>query len=176
MSIHIFSFVANIFVEIIISICNDKHFEGNWHKERFLIVLMLLFSNMFFFQKSSFISSMFIPSFTRNRLSALQRFTTETSRTFFRRRTKQLPLARKENVLGHVAKRTWAYSFALYSSVFPSRFFSVGDLWLSLLIQHDKDNVYRLCFQTPTPCDFWLQCFRSVKECDDVCLPIWRHS
>ena len=33
-------------------------------------------------------------------------YTTETGRLFFRRRTKQLPLARKPNVLGHVAKRT----------------------------------------------------------------------
>ena len=34
------------------------------------------------------------------------RITTETGRLFFRRRTKQLPLARKPNVLGHGAKRT----------------------------------------------------------------------
>ena len=33
--------------------------------------------------------------------------------TVFWRRSKQLPLARKENVLGHVAKRTWAHSFTL---------------------------------------------------------------
>ena len=37
--------------------------------------------------------------------------TTETGRLFFPRRTKQLPLARKANVLGHVRKRTWAHSF-----------------------------------------------------------------
>ena len=34
------------------------------------------------------------------------RDTTEIGRLFFWRRRKQLPLARKENVLGHVAKRT----------------------------------------------------------------------
>ena len=76
-------------------------------------------------------------------------FTTETGRLFFRRRTKQLPLARKPNVLGHVAKRTWAHSFVLSCSGFPSRFFwilSVVDLWLSLLVQHDMDKGYRLCF------------------------------
>ena len=35
--------------------------------------------------------------------------TTETGRLFFRRRRKQLPLARKENVLGHVALNTRKY-------------------------------------------------------------------
>ena len=96
--------------------------------------------------------------------------TTETGRLFFRRRTKQLPLARKPNVLGHVPKLTWAHSFVLSSSVFPSRFFwilSVVDLWLLLLVQHDKG--YRLCFshrkktfhfylrKSPLlPCDFWV--------------------
>ena len=61
---------------------------------------------------------------------------------------KQLPLARKENILGHVAKRTWAYSFALCSSVFPSPIFSVVDLWLSLLVQHDMDKgfFYNIAF------------------------------
>ena len=95
-------------------------------------------------------------------------------------RTKQLPLARKKNVLGHVAKRKWAHSLALCNSVFPSRFFSVVDLWLSLLVQHDKDKVYRLCFShraktfhfhlqknPPSPCDFWLASgtWRNVMTC-----------
>ena len=62
---------------------------------------------------------------------------------FFQRHTKQLPLARKQNVLGHVAKLTWAHSFMLCSLVFPSCFFSVVDLWLSLLVQHYKDKGYK---------------------------------
>ena len=44
--------------------------------------------------------------------------TTKTGRLFFPISRKQLPLRRKENVLGHVAKRTWAHSFALCSWVF----------------------------------------------------------
>ena len=110
-------------------------------------------------------------------------FTTETGRLFFRRRTKQLPLARKPNVLGHVAKLTWAHSFVLSSSVFPSRFFwilSVVDLWLLLLVQHDKDKGYHLCFshgwktfhiylrKSPLlPCDFWVASgtWRNVITC-----------
>ena len=68
---------------------------------------------------------------------------------FFPRRTKQLPLARKANVLGHVRKCTWAHSFVLSSSVFTSRFFwilSVVYFWLLLLVQHDKYKGYCLCF------------------------------
>ena len=61
---------------------------------------------------------------------------------FFQRHTKQLLLARKQNVLGHVTKLTWAHSFILCSLVFPSCFFSVVDLWLSLLVQHYKDKNY----------------------------------
>ena len=154
MSIHIFSFVADIFVEIIISICNDKHFEGNWHKERFLIVLMFFFEHVLF--AKVIVHFIHVHSFfqtidpTRYRLSALQRFTTETGRLFFRTRSKQLPLARKENVLGHVEKRVWAHSFALCSSVFPSRFFSVVALWLFVVSttkkEHDKDKGYRPYF------------------------------
>lgn len=53
---------------------------------------------------------------------------------------KQLPLAKKEIVVVHVAKCMGAHSFVLCSSVFPSRFFSVIDLWLSLLVQHDTDE------------------------------------
>ena len=73
-------------------------------------------------------------------LASNKEHTTETGRLFFRRRSKQLPLARKETVLGHLAKRTRAPSFALCSSVFPSRFFAVVDLWLPLLVQYDTDN------------------------------------
>ena len=71
-----------------------------------------------------------------------QSIPTETGRLFFRRCAKQLSLARKSNVLGHVAKRTRAHSFVLSRSVFPSRFFwilSVVDLWLSLLVQSNLD-------------------------------------
>ena len=52
--------------------------------------------------------------------------TTETGRLFLRGCTKQLPLARKDNILGYVVKRG--------SSVFPLRFFSVIDPWLLLLV------------------------------------------
>ena len=65
---------------------------------------------------------------------------TETARLYFRRRTKQFPLARKMNVLGHLAKRTSAHSFLLSSSVFPSHFFwilAVVDLWILLLVEQD---------------------------------------
>ena len=58
---------------------------------------------------------------------------TETARLYFRRRTKQFPLARK-------ATRTSAHSFLLSSSVFPSHFFwilSVVDLWILLLVEYD---------------------------------------
>ena len=66
------------------------------------------------------------------------------ARLYFRRHTKQFPLARKTHVLGHVAKRTSALSFLLSSSVFLSRFFwilSVVDLWIFLLVEHDKDTM-----------------------------------
>ena len=148
--------------------------------------MILYFQAYFLIKKKVTVHFIHVHSFfqtidpTRYRLSALQRFTTETGRLFFRTRSKQLPLARKENVLGHVEKRVWAHSFALCSSVFPSRFFSVVDLLLSLLVQHDKDKVYRLCFShraktfhfhlqknPPSPCDFWLASgtWRNVMTC-----------
>ena len=68
-------------------------------------------------------------------------------------RTKQLPLARKKNVLGHVAKRKWAHSLALCNSVFPSRFFSVVNLWLSLLLQHDTDKGFLYHFFSEDRCE-----------------------
>ena len=72
--------------------------------------------------------------------------TTETGRLFFQRPMKHLPWARKENVWGtwqnacaHIPLRCVAQNFSL-------PFFSVVALWLSLLVQHDKDKGYRPCF------------------------------
>ena len=94
---------------------------------------------------------------------------------FRRRRTKQLPLAKKENVLGDVVKRTWAHSFALRSSGFPSRFFSFVDLWLSLLVQHDTDKgfFYNISFPEDR-CEVMTTGENEVATCDDL-TQILRH-
>ena len=105
--------------------------------------------------------------------------TTETGRLFFRRRTKQLPLARKENVLGHVPKPTWAQSVALVarfylrassqSSIFGFR------CWYNMVrikvIVHVfpriKNPSIFLRKSSPSPFDFWLtsRTCRNVITC-----------
>ena len=57
---------------------------------------------------------------------------------------KTVALVTKENVLCHMAKCMWAHFIALCSPVFPSHFFSVLDLWLSLLISIWPKNL--VCF------------------------------
>ena len=68
---------------------------------------------------------------------------------------------------------------------FPSRLFSVVDLWLSLLVQHDKDKGYSqgssngkkkplhfLLTGKPALSMRFLACLRNMKECNHVRSPI----
>ena len=122
----------------------------------------------------------------RNHL-AMASFSSKNGRLFirgksiFRRRTKQLPLARKPKVLVHVAKRTSAHSFLLSRSVFPSHFFwilscrsldfIVSTTWwgwrLSSMLfpQIIKTFHFFLRKSPPSPCD---RCLRNMKDCDHV--------
>ena len=96
--------------------------------------------------------------------------TTKTGRLFFFRDTRNSCCWPERRLcFGSHGKMHVNTSFVLCSSVFPLHFFSVIDLWVLLLVQHDKDKGCHLCFShrqktihfylwksPPSPCDFWL--------------------